>query len=126
MMDIATRVKFAKQPCSCKDAPLAEMLLMKVLMVTKNRCNQPVSRVQTSDGVRYVIGDFRRAALTEYLRMRNSRVHSCVENEGNPFVLSRFLDFIWADIQNNPSSVEAYTDEMSQEDDELLAGVLVD
>jgi hypothetical protein len=48
-----------------------------------------------------------------------------IEQE-NPAILGKFLDLVWRDIQKNPSSLEAYTEEMSQEDDELLAGVVID
>lgn len=44
----------------------------------------------------------------------------------NPFMLSQFLDFITKDAVSNPSNLEAYTEEMAAEDDELLAGVLID
>lgn len=40
--------------------------------------------------------------------------------------LAFFLNLAMKDIHDNPSSLEAYTEEMSLEDDELLAGVEVD
>jgi antitoxin PrlF len=38
-------------------------------------------------------------------------------------LLSLFLDFLTKDALKNSDRLEAYTEEMSQEDDELLAGV---
>ena len=40
--------------------------------------------------------------------------------------LALFLNLAMKDIYDNPSSLEAYTEAMSAEDDELLAGVEVD
>ena len=40
--------------------------------------------------------------------------------------LALFLNLAMKDIHDNPSSLEAYTEAMSAEDDELLAGVEVD
>ena len=48
------------------------------------------------------------------------------EHDENPRTLALFLNLAMKDIRNNPSSLEAYTEEMSAEDDELLAGVEVD
>jgi antitoxin PrlF len=41
-------------------------------------------------------------------------------------MLSLFLDLITKDALTNPENLEAYTEEMSDEDDELLAGVVID
>ena len=41
-------------------------------------------------------------------------------------MLNLFLDFITKDALTNPEHLEAYTEEMAEEDDELLAGVAVD
>jgi hypothetical protein len=41
-------------------------------------------------------------------------------------MLSWFLDIIAKDTLTNPQNLEAYTDEMSHEDDVLLAGVAID
>ena len=52
------------------------------------------------------------------------------DNEGNELILSLFLDFIIKDALKNSGGthpdgnrLEAYTEAMAQEDDELLAGV---
>ena len=41
-------------------------------------------------------------------------------------MLSLFLDLVTKDALTNPEQLEAYTEEMADEDDELLAGVVVD
>lgn len=45
------------------------------------------------------------------------------EEEEDNLILSLFLDFITKDALKNCDRLEAYTAEMAQEDDELLAGV---
>jgi antitoxin PrlF len=46
--------------------------------------------------------------------------------ESEDLMLSLFLDFITKDALTNPENSEAYTEEMSDDDDELLAGVVID
>ncbi len=41
-------------------------------------------------------------------------------------ILGLFLDLITKDALSNPNNLEAYTEAMSQDDDELLAGVQMD
>ncbi|NJK61694.1 MAG: hypothetical protein HC921_02530 [Synechococcaceae cyanobacterium SM2_3_1] len=41
-------------------------------------------------------------------------------------ILSLFLDLITKDALRNPANLEPYTEAISQEDDELLAGVQID
>lgn len=48
------------------------------------------------------------------------------EDEGNELLLGLFLDFITKDALKNSDRLEAYTEAMAQEDDELLAGVSLD
>jgi antitoxin PrlF len=48
------------------------------------------------------------------------------ESDSDDLMLSLFLDFITKDALTNPEQLEAYTEAMSDEDDELLAGVVVD
>jgi antitoxin PrlF len=48
------------------------------------------------------------------------------ESDSEDLMLSLFLDFITKDALNNPEHLEAYTAEMAEEDDELLAGVIID
>ena len=48
-----------------------------------------------------------------------------VEDEDD-LILSLFLDLITKDALSNPQHLEAYTQSMSDEDDELLAGVVID
>ncbi len=45
------------------------------------------------------------------------------DDEGNELILSLFLDFITKDALKNSDRLEAYTEAMAKEDDELLAGV---
>jgi antitoxin PrlF len=47
-------------------------------------------------------------------------------SESEDLMLSLFLDFITKDALTNPENLEAYTEEMSDDDDELLAGVVID
>jgi antitoxin PrlF len=46
--------------------------------------------------------------------------------DSEDLMLSLFLDFITKDALTNPENLEAYTEEMSDDDDELLAGVVID
>ncbi|NJR31908.1 MAG: hypothetical protein HC778_02315 [Chamaesiphon sp. CSU_1_12] len=48
------------------------------------------------------------------------------ESDSDDLMLSLFLDFITKDALTNPEQLEAYTTEMANEDDELLAGVIID
>ncbi len=48
------------------------------------------------------------------------------EEEDDNLMLSLFLDFITKDALKNSDKLEAYTEAMAQEDDELLAGVELD
>ncbi len=48
------------------------------------------------------------------------------EEEEDNLILSLFLDFITKDALKNSDRLEAYTEAMAQEDDELLAGVELD
>lgn len=48
------------------------------------------------------------------------------EEADNSLMLSLFLDFISKDALKNSDHLEAYTEVMSTEDDELLAGVEID
>lgn len=45
------------------------------------------------------------------------------EEEEDNLILSLFLDFITKDALKNSDRLEAYTEAMAQDDDELLAGV---
>ena len=51
-----------------------------------------------------------------------------VEPESDPedLMLSLFLDLVTKDALTNPEHLEAYTEGMADEDDELLDGVVVD
>lgn len=46
--------------------------------------------------------------------------------ENNELMLSLFLDFITKDALKNSDRLEAYTEVMAQDDDELLEGVEID
>jgi hypothetical protein len=45
------------------------------------------------------------------------------EPEGDELILGLFLDFITKDVLQNNAHLEAYTEAMAQDDDELLSGV---
>lgn len=47
-------------------------------------------------------------------------------SDSKDLMLSLFLDFITKNALTNPENLEAYTEEMSDDDDELLAGVVID
>jgi antitoxin PrlF len=49
-----------------------------------------------------------------------------VEPDSDDLMLSLFLDLVTKDALTNPEHLEAYTEEMADEDDELLAGVIID
>ena len=48
------------------------------------------------------------------------------EDEDNELMLSLFLDFITKDALKHSDRLEAYTEAMAKDDDELLAGVELD
>jgi antitoxin PrlF len=48
------------------------------------------------------------------------------ETDEDDLMMSLFLDFATKDALTNPQHLETYTQEMSDEDDELLTGVTVD
>ncbi len=48
------------------------------------------------------------------------------DEENNELMLSLFLDFITKDALKNNDRLEAYTEAMAQDDDELLEGVEID
>ena len=48
------------------------------------------------------------------------------DSDAEDLMLGLFLDFITKDALTNPQNLEAYTEEMADEDDELLAGVVID
>lgn len=79
---------------------------------------------------RYVIVDGRRRlvqiAAPRISPPRQTKTLRLPEYDEDSSLLSLFLDLAWKDIQSNPSALEPYTEEMSAEDDELLAGVVVD
>ena len=48
------------------------------------------------------------------------------EQEKDELMLSLFLDFLMEEALHNPDEIENYTEAMSAEDDELIAGVMLD
>jgi antitoxin PrlF len=48
------------------------------------------------------------------------------DSDSDDLMLSLFLDLLTKDALTNPEHLEAYTEEMADEDDELLAGVIID
>ncbi len=48
-----------------------------------------------------------------------------IEPDSEDLMLSLFLDLITKDALTNPENLQAYTEEMSDNDDELLAGVAI-
>lgn len=49
-----------------------------------------------------------------------------VKQEKDEFMLSLFLDFLMKKALRNPQELESYTQKMADEDDELMAGVVLD
>jgi antitoxin PrlF len=52
-------------------------------------------------------------------------VQDQTEQDEDELMLSLFLDFLTKQALSNPSEIEAYTEAMATEDDELMAGVNV-
>jgi len=48
------------------------------------------------------------------------------EQEKDQLMLSLFLDFLMEEALRNPNELESYTEAMAAEDDELMAGVVLD
>ncbi len=48
------------------------------------------------------------------------------DSDSDDLMLSLFVDLVTKDALTNPEYLEAYTEEMANEDDELLAGVIID
>lgn len=49
-----------------------------------------------------------------------------LEQEKDELMLSLFLDFLMENALSNPDELESYTEAMAAEDDELIAGVILD
>ncbi len=47
------------------------------------------------------------------------------KQDEDELMLSLFLDFLMKQALSNPSEIEAYTEAMATEDDELMAGVVI-
>ncbi|MEH1907207.1 MAG: hypothetical protein V7L05_30210 [Nostoc sp.] len=56
--------------------------------------------------------------------METENVYEANEDEG--IIISLFLDFLIKDAMQNPSKLVPYTQEMSDETDDLLADVVID
>lgn len=67
--------------------------------------------------------DFERLETTE--NASNSALLK-VKQEKDELMLSLFLDFLMEKALHNPQELESYTQEMADEDDELMAGVVLD
>ncbi|MGL5835020.1 MAG: hypothetical protein ACRC1Z_17585 [Waterburya sp.] len=48
------------------------------------------------------------------------------EREQDKLMLSLFLDFVMENALRNPNEIKKYTEEMADEDDELIEGVIID
>lgn len=49
-----------------------------------------------------------------------------LDGEEDELLLSLFLDFVMEEALSNPDELESYTEAMVAEDDELIAGVVLD
>jgi antitoxin PrlF len=49
-----------------------------------------------------------------------------LEQEKDELMLSLFLDFLMENALRNPAQLESYTEAMAAEDDELIAGVVLE
>ena len=63
---------------------------------------------------------------TDTLLIKLEPIASESEDDGDGLMLSLFLDFITKDALKHSDRLEAYTDAMEKDDDELLAGVELD
>ena len=63
---------------------------------------------------------------TLLIKLEPVEVESESDVENNELMLSLFLDFITKDALKNSDRLEAYTEAMAQDDDELLEGVEID
>jgi antitoxin PrlF len=63
---------------------------------------------------------------TLLVKLEPTQLDTEVEAPEQDVILRLFLDLITKDALSNPSNLEPYTESMSQEDDELLAGVQID
>lgn len=61
---------------------------------------------------------------TFLVRLETDNVDEADEDEG--IMMSLFLDFLMKDAMQNPSQLVPYTQEMSDEMDDLLADVVID
>lgn len=61
---------------------------------------------------------------TFLVRLETDNVDEADEDEG--IMMSLFLDFLMKDAMQNPSQLVPYTQEMSEEMDDLLADVVID
>jgi antitoxin PrlF len=61
---------------------------------------------------------------TFLVRLETENVDEADETEG--IMMSLFLDFLMKDAMNNPSNLVPYTQEMSDEIDDLLGDVVLD
>jgi antitoxin PrlF len=52
-------------------------------------------------------------------------VQAQTDQDEDELMLSLFLDFLMKQALSDPSEIEAYTETMAAEDDELMAGVVV-
>ncbi len=69
---------------------------------------------------------YERAVLNENTLLVRLNPVEQTEEEGDDVMMSLFLDFLMKSAINDPSSLVAYTEEMSQEANGLLAEVEID
>jgi len=64
--------------------------------------------------------------LTQTAASRANASRSTSEGKNEAILMRSFLDLLWKDVEENPSRLVPYTEEMDAELDELLAGVEAD
>lgn len=110
--------------------------MIVVITMSTKRYNASWSKIGNSAGFRLENGFFKDnpqfAKASGEVQVINSdtllvRLHPTeLEQEKDELLLSLFLDFVMEEALSNPDELESYTSQMAAEDDELIAGVVLD
>lgn len=119
----------------CYNVYILEMYNAVITMSNK-RYNTAWSKIGNSSGFRVENSFFKEnpqfAGVTGEVQVINSNTLIVrlqpkeVEQEQDELMLSLFLDFLTEHALRNPDELESYTEAMAAEDDELIAGVILD
>lgn len=105
--------------------------------MSNNRYSAAWSKIGNSSGFRVENGFFKDnpqfVGVNGEVQVINSdtllvrlQPNELAEQEKDELMLSLFLDFLMEEALQNPDEIENYTEEMAAEDDELIAGVVLD